>query len=358
MHKLLIGLLGLFLACVLFPQELVRNPGKPLNRDPGRVLQLEPVFEIRDDSGEFFFKFPYRFDIDSRGCLYVLDQAQLMKFSPEGKFVGNLLKKGQGPGEIATRSQMISFFTKGGDLYIYDGTAKIVHLDGSGKLRGEVRQAAGSFFNLFGMTDKGFLMRGQTDMPRDGSAGFKDHETAVHLVSLDGRSAEKIVGFPGRTYEGPNFGMDWDRYLQIYNRKDGSLYVSHTCEYKVVRTDLIKRTHVTAFTREYTRAPFAFAEGEKDFYERSNPPKKDYADDIVGLFLCGDDLWVQTSTVTKGKGVLFDVFDPGGRFLDSFYLKEGLNVAAIDGQFLFVTEKDKDENIVVRKYRIRNGPAS
>ena len=114
MHKRLICLLGLFLACALFSQELVRNPGKPLNRDAGRVLQLEPVFEIRDDSGEFFFKFPYRFDIDSRGCLYVLDQAQLMKFSPEGKFVGNLLKKGQGPGEIATRFQMISFFTKGG----------------------------------------------------------------------------------------------------------------------------------------------------------------------------------------------------------------------------------------------------
>ena len=201
-------------------------------------------------------------------------------------------------------------------------------------------------------------MLGQTDMPRDGSAGFKDNETAVHLVSFDGRSAEKIVGFSGRTYEGPNFGMDWDRYLQIYNRRDGSLYVSHTCVYKVVRTDLIKRTPVTAFTREYPRAPFVIAGGEKDFYERDNPPKKDYADDIAGFFLCGDDLWVQTSTVTKGKGVLFDVFDPRGRFLDSFYLKEGLNVAAIDGQFLFVTEKDKDENIVVRKYRIRNGPAS
>ena len=356
MKRIPVLLFGLLLFGRLSSQEAVHNPGKPLKRDAGRVLRLKPVFEIRDDSGAFFFRYPYRFDIDAKGCLYILDDGQLLKFSPEGKFVGNFFRKGQGPGEIATRFQMVSFVTHGDGLYIYDGTGKIIHLDATGTLVDEVRQSAGNFFELLGLTDKGFLMRSQTDMAWGGGAGFKDIETMASLVSLDGGSATKIVGFSSRVYQGPKFGMDWDNYLQIYNRRDGSLYVSHTCEYKVVRADLIKQAPLIAFTREYPRAPFVITEAEKDFYKRYDPPRKDFANDIEALFVCGDDLWVKTSTATKGKGVLFDVFDPRGRFLDSFYLKEGLNLVLFDGPFLFVTEKDQEENIVIKKYRALNGP--
>jgi hypothetical protein len=56
--------------------------------------------------------------------------------------------------------------------------------------------------------------------------------------------------------------------------------------------------------------------------------------------------------------MLFDVFDPQGRFLDSFYLNVDGSLALADGGFIYVTEKDKDESILVKKYKVLNGPRS
>ncbi|NTU51145.1 MAG: hypothetical protein HGA94_01725, partial [Candidatus Aminicenantes bacterium] len=358
MRKRLSVILGLLLTASVFPQELIHNPAKPLNPQAGRVLKLEPVFVISDASGEFYFKSTYRFDLDDRGFLFVLDRDQLLKFSPEGKFVANLFKKGQGPGEIASSFQMVSFFCYGDSLCVYDGVGKIIRFDADGKPVEEVKQTAGRFFTMFGKCDQGFYLEGQTNAAWGGPAGFKEIETSAHLISPDGGRAEKIAGFISRIYQGPKFGMDWDNCTKVFNRRDGSLYVSHTCEYKVVRVDLAQRKSVAAFTREYRRVPFVIKEYEKDFYERNKPPLKDFENDVTELFVGGDNVWVQTSTTDKDKGALFDVFDPRGRFLDSFYLPSRMTLRLAGGEFIYVTEKDEDENILVKKYRVLDGPKS
>jgi len=349
-------LLALVLAASGFSQELIRNPAKPLNPQAGRILKLEPVFEISDASGEFFFKYPYKFDLDNRGFLYISDENQLLQFSPEGKFVRNFYKKGQGPGELASSFQMVSFLCDRSSVFVYDGVGKIIQFDGEGKLVNEVKQTAGRFFTLFGMGENGYLMQGQTNAPGGGPAGFKEIETTANLVSLDGGSAEKIMGFTSRIYQGLNFGMDWDNYRQVFNPADGSLYVSQTCEYAVVRADLLKRKIVASFTRDYPRIKFNVPDNSKSFYEKNNPPKKDFENDISALFVCDNNVWVKTSTTVKDKGMLFDVFDPEGRFLDSCYLNVDGSLALARGGFIYVTEKDKDENILIRKYKVLNGP--
>lgn len=354
--KSLSVILGLLLTVPAFPQELIRNTAQPLNPEAGRVLKLEPVFVISDASGEFYFKTTYRFGLDDRGFLYVLDQDQLLKFSPEGKFIANLYKKGQGPGEIASRFHMVSFFCQGDGLVVYDGVGKIIRFDPEGKPVEEVRQSAGRFFTIFGKCDRGFYMIGQTGDAMGGAAGFSEIETSVHLVSLDGGSAEKAAGFTSRVYRGPNFGMDWDNFMFVFNRGDGSLYATQTCEYRIVKADLSRRKTVMTFTRDYPRVPYVIKEYEKDFYDKYKPPRKEFENDIAELFVCGDNIWARTSTTDKDKGVLFDVFDPQGRFLDSFYLPSGLTLRLADGEFLYVTEKDKDESILLKKYRVLNPP--
>jgi len=354
LNKSTLALSGLLLAVSGFSQELVRNSAKPLNPDAGRVLRLESVYEISDASGEFFFRFPSRFQLDRQGRLYMLDQDQLLQFSPQGKFIRNFYKKGQGPGEIASRYQMISLVCFRDDVYVYDGRSKIIHFDGEGNLIGEVRQTAGQMFWLFGIAEGGYFMQGQTNAPMGGAPGFRENEIQAFLVSPDGTAREKILGFTSRTFEGPGFGMNWDNYMQVFNPRDGSLYVSQTCEYKVVRADLFNRQIIVSFTRDYPRVKFHVPDSWKDFYKKYNPPKKDFENDISELFVCGDKLWVKTSTTDKAKGALFDVFDPRGRFLDSFYLPNDMNLALADGDFIYVTEKDKDENILFRKCRVLN----
>jgi hypothetical protein len=149
--------------------------------------------------------------------------------------------------------------------------------------------------------------------------------------------------------------MDWDSYKQVFNPRDGSLYVSQTCEYRVVKADLYKKQIVTSFTRNYPRVKFSLADFMKDFYKKHNPPMKDFENDISEMFLCGDDLWVKTSTTEKDKGALFDVFDQRGRFLDSFYLNKDYQLALADGKFIYVTTHDREGNILIRKYEILNG---
>jgi hypothetical protein len=46
---------------------------------------------------------------------------------------------------------------------------------------------------------------------------------------------------------------------------------------------------------------------------------------------------------------------PRGRFLDCFCLDDDVTLALADGSSIYVTEKDKDENIVIKKYKIVSG---
>jgi len=73
---------------------------------------------------------------------------------------------------------------------------------------------------------------------------------------------------------------------------------------------------------------------------------------------CDNNVWVLTSTTVKDKGMLFDVFDPQGRFIDSFYLNVDGSLALARGEFIYVVEKDKEENILIRKYKVLNGTTS
>jgi len=92
----------------------------------------------------------------------------------------------------------------------------------------------------------------------------------------------------------------------------------------------------------------------KSFYEKYDPPKKKFENDVSALFICGDTLWVKTSTQDEKKGVLFDVFDHRGRFLDSFYLNVGGELKLAVGGHIYVTERDDEENISIVKYQILN----
>ena len=63
-------------------------------------------------------------------------------------------------------------------------------------------------------------------------------------------------------------------------------------------------------------------------------------------------VWVKTSTEDDKKGFLFDVFDEGGRFLDSFYINIKGRILRIDGDSLYAAENDDEELPLIVKYRI------
>ena len=58
-------LFTLLLAFTLFlsSQEIIQNPDKPLSSKAGRILPVEEMFRITDESGEFFFTRPSNLQI-------------------------------------------------------------------------------------------------------------------------------------------------------------------------------------------------------------------------------------------------------------------------------------------------------
>jgi hypothetical protein len=51
-----VALAFFFLISWLHAQHVIENSDKPLSKNAGRVLALQPVFRITDQSGDFFFK--------------------------------------------------------------------------------------------------------------------------------------------------------------------------------------------------------------------------------------------------------------------------------------------------------------
>jgi len=356
MKKFFSILLSFFLlSSMTLAQEFIENPKKPLSKNAGRVLQLEQVFRITDESGDFYFRAPHSLVIDTHHNFYVIDENQILKFSADGKYLKNLFKKGQGPGEIATRYYWgLSYFLLKDDIFLHDSDGnKIIRMDGDGNLIEEIKLKTTRFQKMYGPTDEGFIFMNESPA-NIGPTGFRDVDMSIILASKDGSTSRTIMVFPKKVYSGRNFGMDWDKFFALFDSQTQQIFVSHTGEYKIVLADLNTGQIIRSFNRKYSRAKYVMPEGLKKFYEESNieRPERKHENDILGLFFHKDHLWVKTSTKDEKKGALFDVFTREGKYIDSFYLDLKGELMAVQGDSIFVTERDEDENIQIVKYKI------
>ena len=75
MKKLFVILSSFFLlSSMAFAQEFIENPEKPSSENAERVLQLEEVFRITDESGDFYFRGPHSLVVDTHDNFYVIDE--------------------------------------------------------------------------------------------------------------------------------------------------------------------------------------------------------------------------------------------------------------------------------------------
>jgi len=341
-----------------FAQQTIENPEKPLSKNAERVLKLEEVFRITDESDDFYFSRPLDLKVDSEGSFFLLDENQILKFSSDGKFFKNLFKKGQGPGEISSRSHSrLSYFLLKNGIFLYDPTGnKIIHMDGDGNLIEEVKLEVSLLSELYGPANEGFIFADEAPAPL-GKSGFHDVDMSIIWVSRDGSSSRKVMVFPKELYVDKNFGMDWAPFYGLLESDAQKLFVCHTCEYNIVLANLGKNQVIKKFNRKYRRIKYAMTESQKQFYERIKikPPERKYKNDVLGLFFYKNHLWIETSTKDEKKGTLFDVFNKEGKYVDNFYLKLDGTLMTTHGDFIFVLEKDEDENLQIVKYKIVDG---
>lgn len=343
---------------VIYAQQTIENPEKPLSKNEGRVLKLEEVFRITDESDDFYFSRPLDLKVDSEGSFFLLDEYQILKFSSDGRFLKNLFKKGQGPGEISSRSHSrLSYFLLKNGIFLYDPTGnKIIHMYGDENLIEEVKLEVSLLSELYGLANEGFIFADEAPAPL-GKSGFHDVDMSIIWVSRDGSSSRKVMVFPKELYVDKNFGMDWAPFYCLLESDTQKLFVCHTSEYNIVLADLGKNQVIKKFNRKYRRIKYMMTESQKQFYERIKikPQERKYKNDVLGLFFHKNHLWIKTFTKDEKKGTLFDVFNKEGKYVDNFYLMLNGTLMTTHGDFIFVLEKDKDENLQIVKYKISTG---
>ena len=93
---------------------------------------------------------------------------------------------------------------------------------------------------------------------------------------------------------------------------------------------------------------------QKEMQEAYGLSDSSYEWDVSNLFLNGKELWAQTSTKSEEKGILFDVFNIDGRYLDSFYLGHDRALLKVRGDNLFVLERDGEGTYSIVKYVVQD----
>ena len=323
--------------------EVVINPAAPLHRDPGRILKVEERLRIRDVGDRFFFKYPARPEIAPDGSIFLMDKDQLLRFSPEGAFLGNLVRPGQGPGEIQSLNRYV---IEPDGIYAADGAVnKIVHMALNGRYLDERRLE-----DHFETITRSWVVGSLVNLP-EVSGVLADAKYSFFCTSRSDGSLRKTYAFQGKFYRKPPVMMRWDFLNWVPDAKRDLLFVSLSRDYEIKLLDLNQGRIVRTFRRDYPKVAFVPPENMKAVFEKVGTPRPDHERDVLELFLPGETLWVLTSTVDADKGQLFDIFNADGDYLDSFFVRVKGSILGIRGNTLVVKETAEDGTISVVLYR-------
>jgi hypothetical protein len=344
--------------------QIVENPDKPAAKDAGRVLKLEEVWRITDESGQFFFKHPTYIQIAADGSIFLSDNDQILKFSPGGKFLKNLLRLGQGPGEVRPQrgGAIVQILVRGSDLYILDrGVRRCWRTDLDGVFQEEF--AVPKSFTIFvGVVNEGLLFWTMKFPSREErvEGKFVDLPVMLTLSTWEPGKHKDIFTMTNKTFASPRV-IQTDPLTTALSPDQKSIYFVLGWEYLIQELDLASGTIVRRFRRSYQRVPAPArkpAEGpaaqrlEEDRRKGYFRPDQPFQEDISGLRAVGDLLLVTTSTKDETKGRLIDVFDKDGKYVDCFFTGNDQWIAAVHEDAIFRVERGADDLVSIVKLKI------
>jgi len=358
----------LIFSSVIYAQEIIENPEKPLSEKAGRVVNLERILQVKDTGAEFFFQYPLNPKIAADNSFFIKDSNQLLRFDQTGRFIQNYFKEGQGPGEMVFIGNY-NFFQDGIIIQSYN-PPKLMWFNFSGELLKEmtIPRMAGSTY-LFNRGDNFYFIKAQ--FPRiSGESRIVDAPQELIMFTDSGEKSVDLAEFPTKQYvvrgKKGGAGAVPINNLITTSFQNRFLFLSHTLEYSIKLYDAEENQVTKIIKRKYNRV-----RSSKEIEDRKGvpiidgnvvtPPPQKYANDIEHLFIVNDKLWVLTSTRDEEQRALIDVFDIGGKYIDNFYLllPKGLTslgfhlkLIYIYGGFLLAIEKNQDETYSLVKYKI------
>jgi hypothetical protein len=344
-------LAGLFSALSGGFGQIIENPAKPIAKNAGRILDLSEVWRITDEGGEFYFRRPYNLQIAADGSFLIADNQEFLRFSSDGKFIKNLFKAGQGPGEI---SSGFAYSIQDRELFIQDlATRRLWRADFDGTFQDDIKLKDRNLGVFLGVAPAGFLMLKTVWPPRTEWTGkMVEVPYIVELFHKDGSKSGDIATFKTNSFFSLNRATNWDSTITVLSADKRFLFAHYGREYLVEVVDVSAGKIIRAFRRAYPRVPHVEPSWEAESRKKNGFPKIEHETDILGLHSANGHIWIETSAEDKQKGRLIDVFDRDGQFIDSFYLGAGRSLMAVREAFVLCLEKNEDETITIVKYLI------
>jgi hypothetical protein len=321
--------LGLFIGISLLSllassQIIIENSSKPQSKNAGRILELEELMRITDESDDFYFKRPFSLNLDQEGFIYFQDDDFFLKFSQEGDYVGNLSHQGQGPGEV----QSLRYNIQGETINAWDTRGrKVVLYDLDGQFLREFKPE-----QHFGMRMVGHygdsLIFSIYDMPNpEERKGMIEVNHHILLISKDSGEEKEIGALPVPWYVTSTSGVTYAPFLVLPNEDGSTLFINDFPEYRIKVMDTSTGEILRIFQRKYKRVKAP----ERPPRPGDTRPERKYLYDISYMIRNEEQIWVWTSTADEDKGVLFDVFSPDGEYLDSFYIPKEVSFMYVKG---------------------------
>jgi hypothetical protein len=330
---------------------VVKNSIEPMYGED--VFDLEEELSIGEVEGKEEYMFTNIFDVavDDEENIYILDlnQGQIRVFNPDGGFIRNISKRGQGPGEFQYPGQiMISpdrefvicdlmarrlfFFSLEGvfqrDIPTWEhGRLLSVMLDSKGEIIGEVP--------LRGEKQGFSLKRFSSDFAELSNISTKEREKVPILEALSPRivwcvsEADEVI-----------WG-DSEKYEVNFQDKDGKLIKKILKEYEPVR--IIAEEYSERIKRKFGGRPIPpeFEQELPKYY----PAYESFTMDNDGrLFVSSFE------KARSGEGHYCDVFDLEGRFIAKIHLKTHPRVWK--NHKLYTIEEDEEGYQFVKRYRV------
>jgi len=351
--------LGLFCSTA-FGQAVIENPEKPASQRAGRVVKLKEVMRITDAGGRYFFASPWAIHVADDGFFYVQEPEHLYQFEEGGRFVRDLYKKGEGPGEF--NQSLTEVLISGSEIIFHSANMNKILLLGhpQGNLLEDFRPRDRVPSKILGYHQGQFTVLLKEMKERERITGLYVEDYRLCVIDRDSNIKPTSVLFPFTISlfireRGSSVGYI-SRWLTA-NDEPRYVYLSSKPDYLVGLVDLDKGEVIRSFKRKYDRTKFIMKQKVPPGY-----PIPPYVNDICALLIHRNSLWVVTSTIDKAKGLLVDVFSREGKYLDNFWLphfrirtEDRHNyyapMALLDN-FLFVIEITEDDLISVAKYEI------
>lgn len=301
---------------------------------------LKEVYTISDiEADSYRFIWPNSVIVLPDNSILISDKNQLLHFDTNGNFLRNLIKTGEGPGEIAGP---FSCYPSDGSIYLYDYIkTKAVNISFKGGLLNEWKldEAAESIISL---NSKRMLILKESAPPRRKREGIAKMKTELCRANIKGKIKEKLFTFPLRVMCSESGIQSIDNLL-INFIDSNTVVASWKREYEINIVDLKEGKITKTFKRPFTHIKSSTPAGRVEGY-------CDYLPDIKKIIINNREIWIETSEKTETGSNIIDRFSYEGQYISSFYTNIKGHLIQVRKHHFYYLIQDSEDNPTVKKY--------